>query len=93
MTKTTSPKWRATYRKNHKDRIKIANRMHLSQKGVCACCSRDVGFSGLDIDHNHKTGKVRALLCRDCNLGLGMFKDDLARVLQAAVYLSKFPQE
>ena len=39
------------------------------------------------IDHCHATGKVRGLLCRDCNIGLGMFKDNPEILIKAAEYL------
>ncbi len=44
----------------------------------------------LDVDHNHDTGKVRGILCRSCNLALGMFKDDKRLVRIALAYLEFF---
>lgn len=55
------------------------------QDGRCACCGDRP--SQLHIDHCHDTGKVRGLLCPNCNKGLGMFKDDPDRLLAAAAYL------
>ena len=40
--------------------------------------------SALVVDHSHDTGKIRALLCGNCNLGLGNFQDD-SNVLQKAI--------
>lgn len=39
------------------------------------------------IDHNHKTGKVRGLICMDCNIGLGHFKDSIIFLERAINYL------
>lgn len=41
------------------------------------------------IDHDHDTGKVRGLLCNDCNIGLGKFKDNPEYPLKAASYLKE----
>lgn len=66
------------------------DRMVEAQGGVCVICrlppTKGKG-ERLHVDHCHKTGKVRALLCSDCNRALGYFRDDLARVVQAAEYL------
>lgn len=70
--------------------------MFKAQKGLCAICGKpertrnrvDASIRSLAIDHDHKTGKVRALLCVQCNGGLGQFDDNL-KLLQAAIlYLS-----
>ena len=67
------------------------------QDGKCAICGssesgrtrngRTVSFHS---DHDHATGRVRALLCHPCNAGLGFFKDDSARLRWAAEYIEKF---
>lgn len=44
----------------------------------------------LAVDHCHKTGKVRGLLCQNCNHGIGMLKDDPKLLKNAIIYLSKF---
>ena len=63
------------------------------QKGLCAICGDFMGTmkgqNKYNIDHDHRTGRVRAILCGACNRGLGQFKDSLARLELAASYLSK----
>lgn len=41
------------------------------------------------VDHNHTTGKVRGLLCTQCNIGIGMFRESQERLRLAIVYLSR----
>jgi hypothetical protein len=59
------------------------------QNYCCALCgSPQTNFKYmLAIDHNHKTGKVRALLCPNCNQGLGNFKDNINLLTKAIEYL------
>lgn len=56
------------------------------QQGGCGICGKKPG--GLHAwhgDHDHKTGVFRGVLCRNCNLGLGHFRDR-AKSLRAAIY-------
>jgi hypothetical protein len=58
------------------------------QGGGCALCGRTPRPGRqLDIDHDHKTGAVRGLICNTCNQGLGQFQDDPIRLAYAASYL------
>jgi len=63
----------------------------LAQGGKCAICKSESSANnrGWHIDHCHKTGKFRGLLCVPCNLGLGHFKDSLTILDAAKNYLTK----
>lgn len=52
--------------------------------GLCAICRE---AKATHIDHDHVTGCVRGVLCHQCNIGLGCFKDSLDRLSRAAIYL------
>ena len=61
------------------------------QNGVCAICKEpERRHPHLLVDHNHETGKVRGLLCDNCNKGLGHFKDNLGKLLKAVGYLQTY---
>lgn len=55
------------------------------QNGTCAICFQNDGKRRLAVDHCHKTGKVRGLLCVKCNTALGKFGDNIT-LLQRAIY-------
>lgn len=63
-----------------------------SQGGVCAIC-REAAPRGESrqwhVDHDHVTGRVRGLLCRNCNVGLRCFRDSVSGLENAVQYLSK----
>lgn len=68
------------------------NELWISQNGKCAICSVDMLPRGRKkqsacVDHNHITGDVRGLLCRECNNGIGCLKDDPEILKSAIKYL------
>ncbi len=61
--------------------------IYLDQNGCCALCDEPVAYDKAVTDHDHKTGKVRGLLCQRCNLGLGAFGDTYGGIMRAVKYL------
>jgi hypothetical protein len=69
-----------------------------SQENKCGLCNKEETCKDpkhdrvrrLSIDHCHKTGKVRALLCHSCNTGIGKFKDDINLLNLAIAYLRTY---
>ncbi len=53
-------------------------------QGRCGICN---GEKPLVIDHNHSTGKIRGLLCNDCNTGIGLLGDSVENLRAAEGYL------
>jgi Recombination endonuclease VII len=51
------------------------------------CLTTDPGGVGWAVDHNHETGKVRGILCSECNLAIGKLRDNVANLTRAQVYL------
>jgi len=56
------------------------------QAGRCRICRVSEATS---LDHCHETGRIRAMLCRACNAGLGFFRDDARLMRAAAAYLRR----
>lgn len=58
------------------------------QFGLCAICKNpEIETRHLAIDHDHKTGKVRGLLCMNCNIGIGNLKESEETLMSAIAYL------
>lgn len=69
------------------------NQMVENQEGKCKICgiaAKDAMWGVLVVDHCHKTGKIRGLLCNSCNVGLGKFKDTPELIEKALRYLNEF---
>lgn len=68
------------------------NAMLLAQDNRCAICGthKDKLKRILQVDHDHDTGKIRALLCNSCNGGLGLFRDSPILLRLAEQYINKY---
>lgn len=86
-----------------KNKKKLLNQRYLKNYGItadekmdlleqqnhcCKICGSKVDMISGHIDHNHKTGKVRGILCKECNTAIGLFKDSLNNFKRAIKYLS-----
>ena len=79
-----------TYRRHYGIGLVEYTQMLEVQGGVCAICGCPCATGRrLAVDHCHTTGKVRGLLCGNCNKGLGSFKDDPRLIRKAIDYLEK----
>lgn len=87
MHKTRMRKWQIN--KKYGLSIFQYNQMLAKQNGKCAICSKNNSecLNGLHVDHNHRTNAVRDLLCRECNIGLGNFKEKFELLFKAIQYL------
>lgn len=56
---------------------------------LCPICRKSFGEIPPCIDHDHSTGKIRGVICRRCNLGIGLFKESIDAFLNAVEYLRK----
>lgn len=91
-----NPQKRKEYTKRGKVWSKYRIRWHqkeamfLEQGNRCAICrSSSPGVKDWCVDHDHETGKVRGILCNNCNGALGLFKDDPDVMELAAEYIRR----
>jgi hypothetical protein len=65
------------------------NEILKNQNNKCAICNKDRNDFNIDfaVDHDHKTGNIRGLLCGRCNMGIGFFNDDIKILENAINYL------
>lgn len=80
-------------KKKYNITIKEFQQMMTKQKGKCAICgsiesSNRYGPTPLHVDHCHKSGQVRGLLCGNCNKALGLLQDNIELLDRAKEYLN-----
>ena len=79
----------STLKRNFGLTLEDYDKMLVVQNSRCAICN--VHQSKLDlrlaVDHDHETGKIRGLVCRDCNFFLGHLEKNYGLLLQALEYL------
>lgn len=67
--------------------VEGVNEMLERQKSKCAICLVGLSKDNLRVDHDHKTKKVRGILCNNCNLGIGNLKENKQYLISAIEYL------
>ena len=86
---------RNTHRTVIRKMYKHYEEMLKAQGNGCALCGKSEAENGqrLAIDHNHTTHQVRALLCRNCNTGIGAFKEDQEIMIKAIEYINTWGED
>lgn len=70
--------------------VEAYEQMKSARDGCCDICKEpERQNKDLAVDHCHSTGKVRGLLCSNCNTGIGKLRDDPAVIRSAADYLER----
>jgi hypothetical protein len=79
------------YNQTYNISLEEYNSLYESQMGCCAICKKPQSEvkKRFSIDHNHKNGKIRGLLCNSCNLFLGICCDDINILKESINYLLK----
>jgi len=68
--------------------VKQYHNMIKAQNNTCPICKNQLApGTGNPVDHDHKTGKIREILCPDCNATLGYFNDDIPSMQRTIEYL------
>lgn len=78
------------YKQNYGIDLEFYNKLFAEQNGCCAICKRHQSEfkMRLCVDHNHKTGEIRGLLCHPCNHAIGLFKENPVTIQAAKEYVS-----
>lgn len=84
--RSRKPNWAYLIRNRYGIEMDRYEDMLKEQDGLCAVC-RSRSNERLSVDHDHDTGKVRALLCRNCNLMIGNAKENPEILIRASTYL------
>ena len=79
--------WATHYKSRYGITLSDFERMNAEQFGLCKICKSPPTRRYLSVDHDHITGKVRGLVCQDCNIGLSKFKDNPNMMDRAIKYL------
>lgn len=79
--------WESHLRHMYGLTIQEYNRLIAERNGRCACCNQTC--EEFHVDHDHETGEVRGMVCRNCNSGIGLLGDNIAGLERAIAYLRK----
>lgn len=81
---------KSTLKRKHNMTLAEFDDLLMGQGGVCAICKgKDWTKHGPAVDHDHRSGKIRGILCYRCNLAVGLMKDNPETIMSAFLYVSK----
>jgi hypothetical protein len=83
----SGPRWESKLSKTYGLTVQGFNDLHAKQSGVCAICKLPPRGRVLNVDHCHRAGHVRGLLCGKCNTAIGLLSDKPGTIRRAARYL------
>jgi hypothetical protein len=96
MSEDAKAKAKVLHKKNHLRRkfgitFEQFEEMQIRQNHSCSICSDKLSSDSryVHIDHCHKTGSIREILCQKCNAALGMVRDNIDILEKAIIYLKK----
>ncbi|MEE9377032.1 MAG: endonuclease domain-containing protein [Candidatus Lokiarchaeia archaeon] len=92
--KVCKKKWDKVYHRVKKHDVNTTQFFSMleNQNHKCDICKQTLHFydyGGVHIDHNHKTGEIRKILCFHCNVVLGLINDNRFVLANAILYLKK----
>lgn len=88
-----APSWRERNARKRKLKERLSEayeRLEAVHGNCCMICGLEPSTRRMNVDHNHRTGMIRGLLCYRCNYGLHWFCDDPMRLKAAADYILQF---
>lgn len=91
--KHSNSEWKSVLKRRYGLSVEQYMAMLKRQKGLCAICQKPYSTKRLHVDHCHRNGHVRGLLCARCNLGIGYFADSPRLLKRAAGYVNKRPHD
>lgn len=91
MRKTRLKRFRSRFKTKYGITLEDKEIMVQSQDNKCMICKKTfTSLKNTHLDHDHKTGNLRDILCSDCNRGLGCFRDNSEILQEACKYLLKW---
>jgi len=73
--------------------IEQLKQMYISQNGCCGICvNKFKNRADMHVDHDHNNNTIRNLLCRNCNMAIGLLNEDISILSKAIEYINKWNQ-
>lgn len=81
--------WEGKLKREYGLTVHTYGQLLATQENRCAICRADLTETTAHVDHCHENGQVRGILCQRCNVAIGQFGDDPARIRKAIAYIGQ----